>query len=100
MFTRPTLVATLLAGFAFAAMAQTPAPASTQAKAPAPELSAKDKATIDTAFGRADTNGDGKLSKEEAAKLPAIAAKFDELDKNKDGFLSLEEFAAGLVTPS
>lgn len=46
-------------------------------------------------FQRADLNGDGKLSKEEAAKVPAIAAKFAELDKNKDGFLSLAEFAAG-----
>jgi len=29
------------------------------------------------AFIRADTNGDGKLSKAEAARLPAMAAKFD-----------------------
>ena len=37
----------------------------------------------------------GKLSKEEAARLPAIAAKFDQLDKDKKGYLTLEEFAAG-----
>ena len=53
-------------------------------------------AEIAAAFKRADTNGDGKLSKEEAANMPAIAARFDELDKDKDGFLSLEEFAAGM----
>jgi len=98
--TRPTLVATLLAGFAFGAVAQAQAPAKTQSKAPAAELSAKDKAAVETSFGRTDANGDGKLSKEEAVKLPAIAAKFDEFDKNKDGFLSLDEFAAGVVTPS
>ena len=76
------------------------APAKTQSKTPAAELSAKDKAAVETSFGRTDANGDGKLSKEEAVKLPAIAAKFDEFDKNKDGFLSLDEFAAGVVTPS
>ena len=56
---------------------------------------AKDKVAIEAAFTRADVNADGKLSKEEAAALPAISAKFAELDKNKDGFLSLAEFAAG-----
>ena len=100
VITRPALVATLLAGFAFAAAAQTQAPGKTQGKAPAAELSAKDKAAVETSFGRADANGDGKLSKEEAVKLPAVSTKFDELDKNKDGFLGLDEFAAGVATPS
>jgi Ca2+-binding EF-hand superfamily protein len=53
----------------------------------------------EAAFKRADANGDGKLSKEEAARLPAIAAKFDELDKDKDGALSMAEFMAGFETP-
>ena len=59
---------------------------------------AVDRAAIEAAFTKADANGDGKLSKEEAAKLPAIAAKFDMLDKNKDGVLDLAEFAAGYTT--
>jgi Ca2+-binding EF-hand superfamily protein len=54
-----------------------------------------DRGAIEAAFTRADTNKDGKLSKEEAAKLPAIAAKFEQLDKDKDGALSLEEFGLG-----
>ena len=93
--TKPTslLRAGLLAGIAslaFAVSAQTPAAAPT----------AKDKAAMESAFTRADGNGDGKLSKEEAARMPAIAAKFDELDANKDGFLNMEEFAAGYMAAS
>ena len=61
----------------------------------AAEPMAKDKVAIEAAFAKADANADGKLSKEEAAMLPAVAAKFAELDKNKDGFLTLAEFAAG-----
>lgn len=79
-----------LASLAFAVAAQTPAAAPT----------AKDKTAMEAAFTRADGNGDGKLSKEEAARMPAIAAKFDELDANKDGFLSMDEFAAGYMAAS
>jgi hypothetical protein len=52
-------------------------------------------------FKKLDTNGDGKLSKEEfmaskhAQKDPAKAeAQFKKLDKDGDGFLTLEEFSA------
>jgi len=45
-----------------------------------------------TAFQRADTNRDGKLSREEAERLPAVAEVFQEHDRNKDGFLAPEEF--------
>ena len=70
--------------------------AQAQAAPPVAQQQAGDKAAAD-AFKRADTNQDGKLSREEAARLPAIAAKFDELDKDKDGLLSLEEFMAGYM---
>jgi hypothetical protein len=59
------------------------------------EPSAQDKMAIEAVFTRVDANGDSKLSKEEAERLPAISAKFDQLDKNKDGSLSLAEFAFG-----
>jgi Ca2+-binding EF-hand superfamily protein len=82
----------LLAGAALTAFAQTKAPSSIEQP-----IAAQDKAVIEASFTKADANNDGKLSKEEAAKLPAIGVKFDELDKNKDGQLSLEEFAAAFT---
>jgi hypothetical protein len=43
----------------------------------------------------ADTNKDGLISKDEAAKsLPHLAEHFDEIDTNKDGFISPEELKA------
>ncbi len=71
-----------------------------QSQAPAPDAGARERLAVEAAFNRADTNGDGKLSRDEASQLPAIALKFDDLDKNKDGFLSMEEFSAVLNTPA
>jgi Ca2+-binding EF-hand superfamily protein len=45
-------------------------------------------------FAALDANKDGKISKAEAQKNPAVAQMFDQADKNKDGFLSKEEFEA------
>ena len=42
----------------------------------------------------ADKDGDGKISRAEAAALPRIAKHFDEIDTNKDGFLTKEELQA------
>jgi hypothetical protein len=52
---------------------------------------------IDAAFNRADTNHDGKLSREEVRHFPAIEPRFDQIDTNHDGFISRDEFmkAAG-----
>jgi Ca2+-binding EF-hand superfamily protein len=55
---------------------------------------AADTSAAEAAFKRADTNKDGRLTKEEAERLPAIAAKFDEVDLNHDHSLTLEEFIA------
>ena len=49
-------------------------------------------------FARIDTNADGKVSKEEATRMPSVATRWEELDKNKDGWLSREEFVAGFRT--
>jgi Ca2+-binding EF-hand superfamily protein len=80
-------LATACTGFAAASMAQTAAPA-------APD--AKGRMAVEAAFTKADANGDGKVTKDEAAKMPEIAGKFDSLDKDKDGALTLAEFAAGV----
>ena len=65
----------------------------------AAEMSATDREAIEAAFARADSNGDGKLSRDEAQRFPEIAARFDELDTNRDAFLSLAEFAVGATPP-
>ncbi len=77
--------ALLLLGTTVAAHAQTEPPAQPQAE------------SAEKAFKRADANGDGKLSKAEAARLPAISERFVEIDKDKDGFLSMTEFMAALT---
>jgi hypothetical protein len=47
-------------------------------------------------FKRADTNGDGRISREEAQKsMPQLARDFDRIDANKDGVVTLEELEAG-----
>ena len=52
------------------------------------------KAEAVARFKAADKNGDGLLSKEEAAAMPMVARNFDALDTNKDGQVSPEELAA------
>ena len=49
-------------------------------------------------FVRIDTTSDGKVSKEEATRMPSVATRWEELDKNNDGWLSREEFIAGFRT--
>jgi Ca2+-binding EF-hand superfamily protein len=90
---RPLFAPMVIAGIALGAYAQSqPTPIEQP-------VAAKDKALVESAFTKADANGDGKLTRSEAARLPAIAAKFDALDKDKDGVLSLEEFATGFIAP-
>ena len=51
---------------------------------------------MDEKFKEADTNGDGQLSLDEVqAKMPRLAARFNELDTDKNGLLSKEELAQG-----
>jgi Ca2+-binding EF-hand superfamily protein len=51
---------------------------------------------ISATFKQADKNADGKLSREEAAALPAVADKYDKVDANADGSVSADEFAKAM----
>jgi Ca2+-binding EF-hand superfamily protein len=77
------------------AYAQTTAPSAPAAPA-APAAASPDTAKYMEAFARADKNADGKLSKEEAENLPAIAQRFDQIDTDKDGSISQAEYLAAL----
>lgn len=57
------------------------------------------RAASQAAFDRADGNRDGQLSAQEAARLPAIGNRFQELDSDKNGALSFEEFHEGAKQP-
>jgi Ca2+-binding EF-hand superfamily protein len=86
----------IVTGLGTQAQTQTPkmpqAPSATTTPAPSPA----EKATLDAAFKRADTNGDGKLSPAELAQIPALASRFADLDKDKDGSISAAEFSTGV----
>lgn len=45
-------------------------------------------------FSSLDKNGDGVISRDEAAAHPRLANSFDRLDTNKDGVLSQDELKA------
>ena len=45
-------------------------------------------------FAALDANHDGKISRAEAQRNPAVTAVFSQADKNKDGYLSRAEFDA------
>ena len=52
-----------------------------------------------THFARADADGNGLLSRDEAAAhLPRVAAKFDRIDANHDGVVTVDEFGDYLKT--
>ena len=56
--------------------------------------------TPEVAFMRADADSDGKLSKAEAARIPAVSSKFAALDKDKDGALSMGEYMVAFDAPA
>ena len=45
-------------------------------------------------FKKLDTDGDGRISKAEAAASPRLAQRFDEIDANHDGFITPDEMKA------
>jgi len=69
-----------------------PAPA-----APASAPMSKGEAKAIREFKMLDFNGDGKLSRQEVALVPRLAAAFDDADTNHDGFVTLDEVRAFAV---
>ena len=45
-------------------------------------------------ISKIDTDGDGRISRAEAAAHPKLAQNFDRIDTNGDGFLSKDELRA------
>lgn len=70
----------MLAGTALAQTTTGPTPAR------APLMAASSQ------FQQADQNGDGQLSRSEAAMVPGLEAAFDKLDADRNGSLSAGEF--------
>ncbi len=48
----------------------------------------------DEHWKKLDTNGDGKISRDEAKASPRLAEHFDQIDTNKDGFITPDELKA------
>jgi hypothetical protein len=67
-----------------------------QSTAPASDAGAQAQAMLQ----QADTNGDGRLDRQEAQAIPGLAERFDAVDTNGDGTVSLQELSAALVRPA
>ena len=97
------IAALALASTGVAAQGAQGAAAVMDAASSAHTLSVSDRApvragnSVDTAFTRADADGDNRLSRDEAQRLPAVNERFDEIDSNHDRFLSREEFRRGVA---
>ena len=62
------------------------------------ERRARGGSKFDHYFSRADTDGDGALSRAEAERgLPRVAKKFERIDRDGDGRLTREEMQAWLA---
>lgn len=84
-----TALAALAAALPLLAAAQAPTeppPAPTMPPATsAPAPSTKPQRLSSSKFQQVDSNGDGTISREEAAAAPQLSGRFDELDTDRDG---------------
>jgi predicted outer membrane protein len=93
------LGAALALPVAFAQDATTQDPTAThdatthQQTAPTPQTT-PEAAAQPLTWADVDSDSDGKLSKEEAARVPTLAQAFDDADADNDGLLTQEEYQA------
>jgi hypothetical protein len=98
-------LAVVAATLAFAAQAQSVAPATpagVQPALPSPVTQPLPPnrwtpAQVREAFQLADVNGDGQLTRAEAQRLPIMPRSFEDTDTNKDGVLVLSEYQASFA---
>lgn len=85
-----TLLLPVAGAFAQSASApeQSTQPQSTQPTQPAPS---SQPAQQGASFESLDTNGDGKISRAEAAANSNVSAQFDKYDQNGDGYIERSE---------
>lgn len=92
------LLAGLSLGSATALMAQTapnpqgPANGNKNMQLDSAGKTTSPQAAQQLSFQRADANNDGRLSREEAQNLPAIAQQFSDWDRDGDGHISEQEY--------
>lgn len=56
----------------------------------------EDGGRMEAAFKKADTDGNGSLTREEAKALPRVAKTFDAIDGDKSGSVTLDEIHAAM----
>lgn len=66
----------------------------TGAATQSPTQSTQSAAAGKQGWADVDTNGDGNISKEEAAANPGLSQVFDQADANTDGSLTADEYKA------
>lgn len=86
------LFAALALGGMGALQAQTAAPPAPGGGFSSGPQTSQQATPASSAFDRADTNKDGQLNAQEAARLPAISQRFKEFDTDGNGTLSRAEF--------
>lgn len=97
---KKTIYLAILSLTCAAAIAADEAPAQPPAATEPAAKATKAKATPEENLKKWDTDGDGKVSYDEAAKSKSkmspdkVRSWFDKKDTNKDGFLTLDELSA------
>ena len=91
-------VGALMVAFSTASWAQPTQPAATQGQPqaqPTQPAATQGPMTLRKLFARADKNGDGKVTKDEAkGPLPITHASFEQIDTDKRGWISFDQFMA------